>query len=105
MGHLQRNCPSVQKQVSESHGSVQQPPRASAPTKTQGVSRAAGRAYQITPEEARDDPKVVSGTFLVNSQPAHILFDSGASDSFVSLSFARNLRHAMHSIPKPFYVD
>ncbi|TLX68551.1 hypothetical protein E9993_23220, partial [Labilibacter sediminis] len=69
------------------------------------VPRAMGRAFQITPEEAREDPKVVSGTFLVNSRPAHVLFDSGASDSFVSTRFTYHLQSPLQSIKKPFYVD
>jgi hypothetical protein len=33
----------------------------------------------VTAEEAQDAPGVVLGTFSVNSLPATILFDSGAS--------------------------
>ena len=39
---------------------------------------------------------VMEGTFLVNSFPARILFDSGASYSFISHSFMRRL----HLSPK-----
>ncbi|KAI3691540.1 hypothetical protein L2E82_49905 [Cichorium intybus] len=43
-----------------------------------------GRAFLMTAEEAQDAPDVVTGTFLVNSTPTFVLFDSGASHSFVS---------------------
>ena len=39
--------------------------------------------------EADTDANVVSGTFLVNSNPAYLLFDSGASHSFTSSTFAK----------------
>jgi hypothetical protein len=40
------------------------------------------------------DPEVVLGTFNVHSTPATILFDSGASHTFISNIFVR-----MHSVP------
>ena len=40
------------------------------------------------------EPKVMLGTFDVNSTPATVLFDSRASHSFISQAFVRN-----HSIP------
>ncbi|MGL6083603.1 MAG: hypothetical protein ACRC4N_14545, partial [Gammaproteobacteria bacterium] len=53
---------------------------------TQGVG--SGRVNVITAEEAQEAPDVVLGTLFVNSHPATVLFDSGASHSFVSESFA-----------------
>ena len=41
----------------------------------------------MTTDAAKETPDVVSGTFLVNNVPAAVLFDSGASRSFVSFSF------------------
>jgi hypothetical protein len=38
--------------------------------------------------EAQDQPETVMGTLLVNSVPASVLFDSGASHSFMSEDFA-----------------
>jgi predicted aspartyl protease len=38
--------------------------------------------------EAQDQPATVMGTLLVNSVPASVLFDSGASHSFISEDFA-----------------
>jgi predicted aspartyl protease len=48
----------------------------------------------VTAEEAQDAPGVVLGTFSVNSVPATILFDSGASHSFITEQFV-----AKHDIP------
>jgi hypothetical protein len=41
----------------------------------------------VTAEDAAEAPDVVLGTFLVNSVPAKVLFDSGASHSFITERF------------------
>ena len=46
------------------------------------------QVHHISADEAQEDPEVVIGMFLVNDIPAVILFDSGASHSFISRSFA-----------------
>ncbi|XP_066167809.1 uncharacterized protein [Oryza sativa Japonica Group] len=45
-------------------------------------------ANHVSAEEAQAAPEVVLGTFPVNSYPATVLFDSGASHSFISKRFA-----------------
>ena len=47
-----------------------------------------GCVNHVTAEEAQTALDVVLDTFLVNSVPTSVLFDSGASHSFVSESFA-----------------
>ncbi|NHW59782.1 hypothetical protein HA378_31950, partial [Escherichia coli] len=49
--------------------------------------KAPGRIFQITTEEAKARLDVVSGIFLVSNLPANVLFDSGATMSFVSTKF------------------
>jgi len=41
----------------------------------------------VTAESAAEAPNVVIGTFMVNSYPATILFDTGATHSFITQSF------------------
>jgi hypothetical protein len=48
----------------------------------------------VTVKEAQQSQDVVLGMFLANSHPAIILFDSGASHSFISSKFA-----AKHNLP------
>jgi hypothetical protein len=48
----------------------------------------------MTSDEAQQAPDVVLGMFLASLHPATILFDSGASHSFISSSFV-----AKHSLP------
>ncbi|XP_057246760.1 uncharacterized protein LOC130589511 [Beta vulgaris subsp. vulgaris] len=42
-------------------------------------------------DEAENDDTVITGTFSIHSLPVHVLFDSGASHSFISPLFAKNL--------------
>ena len=62
------------------------------------------RAFQITTEEAQDNPNVVTGIFLVNSHSARIVFDFGATNSFVSHTFARCLKYFPYVLAKPFQL-
>jgi hypothetical protein len=48
----------------------------------------------VTTEQAQDAPGVVLGMFSVNSVPTTVLFDSGASHSFITKQFV-----AKHDIP------
>nr|GEZ71352.1 putative reverse transcriptase domain-containing protein [Tanacetum cinerariifolium] len=47
-----------------------------------------GQAYVICNAEHNQGPNVVTGTFLLNSRYATVLFDSGADKSFVNIKFS-----------------
>ena len=47
-----------------------------------------GKVNHVTAESAAEAPNVVIGTFMVNSHPATVLFDTGATHSFITKSFA-----------------
>ncbi|GJX44755.1 putative reverse transcriptase domain-containing protein [Tanacetum coccineum] len=47
-----------------------------------------GVVYKLGAVDAQQDPKVVTGTFLLNNRYATALFDSGADKSFVSTNFS-----------------
>jgi hypothetical protein len=47
-----------------------------------------GQAYHVNMSEDPNQPATVMGTLLVNSVQASVLFDSGASHSFMSSHFA-----------------
>jgi hypothetical protein len=53
-----------------------------------------GRVNHMTNDEAQQAQDVVLGMFLTSSHPATILFDFGASHSFISSSFV-----VKHSLP------
>jgi len=46
----------------------------------------------VTAKSAAEASNVVIGTFMVNSYPATVLFDTGATHSFISKSFAEQHR-------------
>jgi len=48
----------------------------------------------MSSEIAQQEPEVMLGTFEVNSIPASVLFDSGASHTFISQALIR-----IHSLP------
>jgi hypothetical protein len=61
-----------------------------------------GKINHMTSNEAQQAQDVVLGIFLTSSHPATILFDSGASHSFITSSFIAkhnlsiaNMKHTM----------
>jgi hypothetical protein len=54
-----------------------------------------GRLNHVTAEEAQGDKDLVLGTFLINSVPATVLFDSGASHLFITERFV-----SKHDVPR-----
>ena len=66
---------------------------------------AKARAYTMTNDEAKMLPDVVSGMFLINNIPATILFDYGASKSFVSTNFATTLNRPFKKLEISFEVE
>lgn len=103
LGHRQRACPN--SRPAESKASVRQPTTSTTPRQKEEVPHAKARAFHITAEEALEEPDVVTGIFLVNSHPARVLFDSGATYSFVSYTFAQYLNYVPFVLTKPLIVD
>ena len=57
------------------------------------VSRS-GQVNFTEAEEILQNKPVMAGMFTIDSHPAYVLFDSGASHSFMSMGFAHR-----HNIP------
>jgi hypothetical protein len=98
LGHYANNCPRRNQQTPQKSNNQRNdqntPARGSAQNKTpQNQSR--GRVNHVTAESVPEDADMVYGMFLVNSIPASVLFDSGASHSFITESFMEQ-----HNIPK-----
>ncbi|KAI0511903.1 hypothetical protein KFK09_012537 [Dendrobium nobile] len=68
---------------------------ASAPTPTPVQPR----VYSLSQQEARDAPDVVTGMIYISDQPCRILFDSGASHSFLSERCFDNLHLDLILLP------
>ncbi|MBB1208510.1 hypothetical protein EII08_28810, partial [Klebsiella pneumoniae] len=63
------------------------------------------RVNHVAAAEAQNAPDVVLGTFPVNSIPATVLFDSGATHSFLSKSFASKHVIEVVSLWRPLLVN
>ncbi|XP_071727670.1 uncharacterized protein [Rutidosis leptorrhynchoides] len=64
-----------------------------------------GRAFNINSSEARDDPKLVTGTFLLDNHHVYVLFDYGADKSFVSREFFHNLKNPLSLLENLYSIE
>ncbi|KAI3790948.1 hypothetical protein L2E82_04403 [Cichorium intybus] len=80
--HLRNACPKLNRGPGTGG---QNPTRHNNQGNAGGQAR--GVAFVIGAEEARQHPKVITGTFLLNNHYASVIFDAGADRSFVSLDF------------------
>jgi hypothetical protein len=97
-GHFIVNCPYKKATPSVFSNSINRPKQMTgitreAPAKTQ-PSFGRAKVNHVYVEEDEDAPGVVLGEFLIQSSLATILFDSGASHSFISSHFVET-----HDIP------
>jgi len=61
--------------------------------------------FEIGVDEARQNPNVVTGTFLLNNHYASVLFDSGADRSFVSLKFRPKISLKSQKLKEDYVVE
>ena len=66
--------------------------------------RGQARAFVLNPQDARASNTVVTGTLTICSKRALVLFDSGATHSFVSPSFALCLDRRFDVLKSPLTV-
>ena len=81
-GHYSRECP-------EKAVVAGAPARAPATPAGKAGPIVRGRLNHISAEEAEEDPGVLMGTLQINGNSATVLFDSGASHSFISIAFSK----------------
>ena len=70
-----------------------------------GTSRTQGHVYAITPQAEIVDQTVIQVTFLLSCLWTRILFDSGASNSFIVASFVKDLALEVETLEKPLHVS
>ena len=70
-----------------------------------GTSGVQGRIYAITPQAKSADQPVIQGTFLLSRLWARVLFDSGASYSFIATSVVIELGLEVETLEEPLYVS
>ncbi|KAI3695283.1 hypothetical protein L1987_78278 [Smallanthus sonchifolius] len=75
------------------------------PEKREERPRAKTRAYALTQVQARADPDVASGTFILDNTFVSVLFDSGASKSFISATFCKRVKYTVSKLERAFSVE
>ena len=70
-----------------------------------GTSGAQGRVYAVTPHTEAADQSVIQGTFLLFLLWARVLYDSGASHSFIVVSCVRVLGLEVETLDEPLHVS
>ncbi|XP_052625909.1 uncharacterized protein LOC111918842 [Lactuca sativa] len=98
-GHKKPECPKLK---AGKGGGGTNPAFASSSKGPTIVTR--GRAHQMT----ADEPVItatVAGTYLLDSDPAVVMFDSGATHSFVSRTFINRLGCSIGILARPMVVE
>ena len=70
-----------------------------------GTSGAQGRVYAVTPQTEAADQSMIQGTFLLFRLWTRVLFDSGASHSFIAASCLRVLGLEVETLDEPLHVS
>ena len=63
-----------------------------------------GRGRGRGPQAESADQPIIQGTFLLSHLWANVLFDSGASHSFIAASVVIDLGLEVETLEKPLYV-
>ncbi|KAI3712310.1 hypothetical protein L1987_70861 [Smallanthus sonchifolius] len=95
-GHLSRECPKPKMGESGKGKSTE---------KKEERPRAKTRAYALMQDQARVDPDVASGTFILDNTFVSVLFDSGASMSFISATFCKRVKYTGSKLERAFSVE
>nr|CAH67761.1 H0124E07.8 [Oryza sativa] len=93
-GHFADKCPKPKRQQGQA------PPRSN----NGGKDVIRGRVNHVTAEDVLTTPDVIVGTFLIHSIPATILFDSGASHSFISVPFVGRNQLGVERLRNPLLI-
>ncbi|KAA0056483.1 reverse transcriptase [Cucumis melo var. makuwa] len=107
-GHFKKDCPQLNMTVQRDQGfgsqTVKQLRVSVVPTEGAGGARQKGvvgrprkqgKVNAMTQQEAEDASDVITGTILICNVPADVLFDSGATHSFVSSIFLTKLNRML----------
>ena len=92
LNHLRKDCPMQRGRVTNIK--VTKPtPYTSKPQggAIQRQNPTSGRVFMINPREVENSSEVVTGNISIHSSLIHVLFDTGASHSFISITMYKNL--------------
>ena len=94
-GHFTRNCPMPPKQGQQSGQQSQK----------QNVAHfKPGQVHYTTLEGIPEGAPVMAGTFSVNDHPVTVLFDSGASHTFISKECTIRLGLKIENMPNSYNI-
>ena len=94
VGHIARNCKSLTQ--GNAGKSVSQGP---------ATSTARARTFKMTQKSPVHDSDVVAGTLTLNSVPVNVLFDSGASKSFISVNCVNKMQLMIEYLDEPLTIE
>ncbi|TYK00841.1 DNA/RNA polymerases superfamily protein [Cucumis melo var. makuwa] len=110
-GHFKKDCPQLNMTVQRDQGvgsqTVEQsrvsvvPIEGTSGAKQKGVvgrPRQQGKVYAMTQQEVEDASDIITGTILICNVPANVLFDPGATHSFVSSIFLTKLNRMLEPL-------
>jgi hypothetical protein len=106
IGHVSKNFPSSRQGTASNAPRPNNPPL-QAPRQGAKPPQAPkhGRLNYTTAEEFPKDAEVLIGTLLINSYPAIVLFDSGATLSFINKKFMLHSKLQMQTLQLPYHID
>ncbi|XP_020266434.1 uncharacterized protein LOC109841921 [Asparagus officinalis] len=97
-GHIAKDCPIKKGPKTDDQKAK--------PTPGDGQkSKAQGRVFALTKQDALASNSVVVGALVISSQFAHVLFDSSSSHSFISHSFASKLDRTLEFLESELSVS
>ncbi|XP_071681175.1 uncharacterized protein [Lolium perenne] len=109
-GHFSKECPN--KMNTAQRPNAPKPNQGQArtaagrnPNQKKSAGPARGHLNHVNAEEAQEAPDNVLGTFPVNSVPSTVLFDSGASHSFVTKPFVKKGGLTPTPLKRPMLVQ
>jgi hypothetical protein len=95
MGHFANRCPNLRTRPNQTATTMPAPTSgANSVLVTAKQNYARGRVNHVAMEEAQEAPDVVIDMFLINNTSVVMLFDSGASHSFISSAYVEK-----HNLP------
>ncbi|KAJ9547266.1 hypothetical protein OSB04_019809 [Centaurea solstitialis] len=100
--HVRTDCPQLKKGEAPTPGGraiAAKDDRRAAPI------LARSRAFRMTAEEAEEAPEVVTGTFLVNSIRAKVLFDTGSDYSYATPELLKQCCVNLDPLDHPYEAD
>src|SRR3954467_8531331 len=106
-GHYSHDCPIIQNAPHHAKGNpnVRAKPTPKVSTAKPSTTTNLGRVNQISAEETVDTFDVILGTLPVNHVPSSVLFDPGASHSFMSESYALRHEFAFEEMFSPMIIQ